>query len=233
MKHLNKLNRVLFWVLCIVFLGTIVKFLIVEPYDRYNYYASAFTPREFPVKVYDITFKPYLETPSFYESEEDINSLYSYWGKEQSSYGMKIQGMLPKTLLVEYIDFRTKKYYCEEIPLPRKAIKEAIEKVNKNDKDRDRRDDDALQIKVGIANEGHIVLWMAGKSYQTKFFHTQIHPKPLPNKLVCCDYFIKDKEDFIKNEFNHIPDSIQQKILSQKVEHIQYKDSIPEQHRYW
>lgn len=108
-----------------------------------------------------------------------------------------------------------------------------MKKVNKNDKDRDRRHDDALQIKVGIANEGHIVLWMAGKSYQTKFFHTQIHPKPLPNKLVCCDYFIKDKEDFIKKSFNHIPDSIQQKILSQKVEHIQYKDSIPEQHRYW
>lgn len=232
MKQWNTLNRRLFFALCLMIVGIILKFFIYKPYDRYNYYASAFTPEEFPIHIYELMFIPYIGTPSFSDSNKYINSFSSYWGQQQSGTDMRRQVMLPEKLFVEYIDFRTKKYYCEEIALPKKAMKEAIKKVNKNDEDRAMRYDDALQIKIGIANEGHIIFWMAGESYQTEFFRTQISPKPFPKKLARYDRLISNKEDFIKETFEDIPDSIQQKILDQKVEHIQYKDSIPKINRY-
>lgn len=232
MKQWNTLNRRLFFDLCLMIVGIILKFFIYKPYDRYNYYASAFTPEEFPIHIYELMFIPYIGTPSFSDSNKYINSFSSYWGQQQSGTDMRRQVMLPEKLFVEYIDFRTKKYYCEEIALPKKAMKEAIKKVNKNDEDRAMRYDDALQIKIGIANEGHIIFWMAGESYQTEFFRTQISPKPFPKKLARYDRLISNKEDFIKETFEDIPDSIQQKILNQKVEHIQYKDSIPKINRY-
>lgn len=232
MKQWNTLNRRLFFALCLMIVGIILKFFIYKPYDRYNYYASAFTPEEFPIHIYELMFIPYIGTPSFSDSNKYINSFSSYWGQQQSGTDMRRQVMLPEKLFVEYIDFRTKKYYCEEIALPKKAMKEAIKKVNKNDEDRAMRYDDALQIKIGIANEGHIIFWMAGESYQTEFFRTQISPKPFPKKLARYDRLISNKEDFIKETFEDIPDSIQQKILNQKVEHIQYKDSIPKINRY-
>lgn len=233
MKQWNTLNRRLFFALCLVIVAIILKFFIYKPYNRYNYYASVFTPKEFPIHMYGLTFLPYIETPALSESEEDINYFDSDWGQEQSGFDMQSEGLLPEKLFVEYMDFRTNKYYCEEIALPQKAMKEAIKKVNKNDKDIVLRYNNVFQIKIGIANEGHIIFWMAGESYQTEFFRTQISPKPFPKKLACCDGLISNKEDFIKETFEDIPDSIQQEILNQKVEHIQYKDSIPEKHRYW
>lgn len=234
MKKLNIFNKILVLITIILVVLFVVKIFTYKQWDRYYYTSSASNPEEFPVHVVGMWFNlPNGETEGgFYKSEDLMNAFVSDWG-----YGTANDAydpvFLPESLFIEYIDFRTKNYYSDVIPLS----KEKIENIFKEAKEKGKlgnpyRSDNLMEMEfhVGIANEGNIIIWLIGEDYEKELFRTKINPKPFPKKM---EAWVDDerkplnKNEFISFIFEDIEDSTKNRILQQDVRKVQYKDSIP------
>lgn len=231
MKQLNTFNKTGIVVNLVLIIWLIISTINYRTWERYTYSASVFTPKEFPIYLFGIWFYQSngdLGEVHFDESQKAINGFRSYWGDYELGFPYKPE-LPPKSMFLEYVDFRTKNYYCDTILIPKENVLQIFRHALQTDIQRPPFYEPKLQIRVGIANEGHIIFWGVGQNFEKEIYRTQIQHKPFPKALVSYaePFPIGDKEKFLQKLFDNIPDSTQQRILQQNVENVQYKDSIP------
>ncbi len=212
--------------LSILLLGMlIVKTIWYKPWARYTYQTSVSTPQEFPIHLFGIWFstKDNNYVGSFYQERELINSFSSDWGKSRLSYNKRSE-FLPETLFLEYVDFRTKNYYVDTIVLPKEKLKKSFQQINQGKTRKGKK-----EIHVGIANDGNIVFWVVQHQKAIEFYSTTLQAKPFPEKIHAYGKpkIIKDKEEYIRQQFENIPDRKKTEILNKDVSEAEFKDSIP------
>lgn len=233
MRKLNRLNKLLI-VTAFVFVGLLVyKIIAYKQWDRYYYTSSVSNPSAFPIHIFGIGFL--MENGDnggdFYNDVDKINAFYSDWGKSEY-YEPYDPELLPRSLFVEYVDFRSQNYYRDTIALPKDTMRAIFKEANANnylDNLSSGRRKLGLKYHVGIANNGYIVCWLIGNQYGKEFYRRQLQPKPFPKKIIANaeSEHILNKEEYLAQLFVNIPDSVKQKILQQEVTQLHYKDSIP------
>lgn len=232
MKKLNLFNRLLITITVVLLLSLVYKIMKYKQWERYYYTENASTPEEFPIHLFGIFFfMPDGEYgKSFSENKRVINSFYSDWGRNEYGNTDRLE-QLPASLFLEYIDFRTSKYYADTLALPKEKMIEIFKEAKQGQKLKDLHHWNramGLNYHVGIANDGNIVIWLIGNSYEKEVYRTQLNPKPFPDKLITfSNLIIENKEEFIRGLFKEIPDSVKTDIMKLDVSHVQYKDSLP------
>lgn len=233
MKKLNIFNSILA-LIALVLVGMIsYKIITYKAWDRYYYISSVSVPQEFPIHILGIWF--YMPDGSFgngfYKDKDKINGFYSDWGLGEY-YNAYEPELLPQRLFVEYVDFRTRQYYMDTIPLPKERMVTVFEDAkmhNHLDNLHYMKTNMGLEFHVGIANEGNIIFWLKGDKYEREFYRVQLKPKAFPDRVLSYPdtQVILDKEKYIDDLFQQVPDSIKHEIMNLDVKNIQYKDSIP------
>ena len=233
MRKLNRLNKLLI-VTALVLVGLFVyKIADYKQWDRYYYTSSVSNPAAFPIHIFGIGFL--MEngdySGDFYNDVHKINAFHSDWGKDEY-YEAYDPELLPNSLFVEYVDFRTQDYFRDTIALPQDTMRTIFREAKANnylDNLSSGRMKSGLKYHVGIADNGHLVRWLIGNQFGKEFFRRQLHPKPFPKKIIADgkNEVIADKEKYLTQLFIDIPDSVKQQILQQDVTHLHYKDSIP------
>lgn len=208
------------------------KIFSYKSWERYYYTSSVSNPEAFPIHLFGIAF--IMEngeySGDFYNDLDIINSFNSDWGRG-TSYEAYNPQFLPKSLFVEYMDFRTQKYYIDTIILPKEKMYQSFEIAKKQNKLSDLaygRRKMGLSFHVGIANDGNILIWLLGDDYQLELYRKKIHPKPFTGNVVSK----KEPEPVGANKsqinyFADVPDSLKRKIMELKVDNVEYKDSVP------
>lgn len=210
----------------------ITKVVNYKASKRFYYISSVSNPKEFPISILGIWFK--LEngefvSRSFYKDEEVINSFYSHWGKSEYYESLEPE-FLPKSLFIEYVDFRTKNYYLDTIFLPKEKMIDVFKNAKKNSLTKNLNSWKAkmgLEYHVGIANDGNIIFWLIGKNYESEFYRFKLCPKSFPHIIQATTQKVNDKNMFLKNLFEGMEDSIKSELLNKKNTSVHYKDSIP------
>lgn len=232
MRNWNKLNKVLIVLAIILSALSIIKIISYKASDKYYYTASISNPEDFPIRVLGAWFL--LENgdftdASFYKSTDKVNSFYSNWGVSEHVEAHEPE-FLPESLFIEYVDYKTKNYYLATIALPKEKMKTFFKEAKENNYLKNLTSWGTklgLEYHVGVANEGNIIFWLAGKNYETEFYRVQLESKPFPSYVEAFEKEIEDKDTFLKEIFDESNDKIKDRLQNTSDSGAQYKDSIP------
>lgn len=159
--NLNLANKIYVGILSTLILATAYRILQYKSWDRYYYDVSASAPSNFPIHIRTANLiledgdESWLRTTS-------VNDGRPYWG-----YGdfeePDTKERLPVKLVLGYASYRDQSFYSDTIPLPEKALKDALKNGYK-------------EIIVGIANKGNIIVWMRNEKKEMVLLKHQIKP---------------------------------------------------------
>ncbi|MFC6100342.1 DUF2931 family protein [Olivibacter domesticus] len=235
MKRINIFNKAFIAVTVILAILFAHKIYSYKSWKRYFYTSSVSNPEAFPIHIFGIWFitEDVERNGDFYKDRDNINLFYSDWGRGES-YEAYAPEFMPQSLFVEYMDFRTKKYYLDTIALPKERMFALFSAAKSNNQLTDLsygRRKMGLEFHVGIANEGNIIVWLLGNNYQVELYRKQIDAKPFPDQVISSKDanpdVARNKEERINSFFHEIPDSVKRKIMELDITGVQYKDSIP------
>lgn len=203
--------------------------MVFKPWDRYYYFASAMLPASYPVHLRELHFD--TENPDDFISinTENTDFYRAQWGEEYYFPETYSSELLPKRLVIQYLDYRSKNFYRDSIDLPtaeiRKYFKEAAKKGDMQKIYNYGVDAKGLTFLVGIANAGNIIVWLRTATKDHIISKTKLQPKdPRPEDL----YFdgLKDFETYYKEVFRDMPDSLKMQIDAGWDQDAQYIDSL-------
>jgi hypothetical protein len=108
--------------------------------------------------------------------DQRVNSEQYRWANV-TDFEIRNKYRLPKAIVLSYASYRDKKYYNDSIPLPlalidsifKSSVAKGIQKTVRSNSG----DVNALVFLIGIANNGHIVIWLQGKNYEQKLVSYQ------------------------------------------------------------
>lgn len=237
MRNWNKLNTVLISLALSLAALSIIKIISYKASDRYYYIATISNPKDFPISILGTRFlldNDDISEASFYKSVDNVNTFYSDWGISEYQEAYKPQ-FLPKSLFIEYIDYRTKNYYLATIDLPKKKIVSVFKEAKKNKQLKTVNSWNAkmgLEFHVGVANDGNIIFWLLGENYEKEFYSVKLEPKPFPNYIKSYDKEIANKDEFLEQRFKKATDKMKTQLQQEPDKKAQYKDSIPVYFKY-
>lgn len=231
MQKLNILNYILAGIIVILAGLLVFKVYSYKASERFYYISSVSNPTDFPIHIYGIWFKTQgdeYSSASFHKSSDRINAFYSSWGVPEYDNTYKPQ-FLPEKLFLEYVDFKTQKYYLDTIVLPKLKMIELFNAAGSKGKLQDLSvmgPKMGLRFQVGIANEGNVVFWVVGNKYEEEFYRLQLSSRSAPKTITATKQKTGNWQNHLLNVFEEIPDSIQNNIRRTEIK-AQYKDSIP------
>ncbi|MVZ67622.1 DUF2931 family protein [Sphingobacterium sp. DK4209] len=227
--RINTVNKL--YILIFVILATlaVIKTCRFKPWDRYFYFVSATSPASYPIHVRNL----YMETDNpddlIIINKENTEPYAANWGEEYYFIETNEKEQLPKQLIIQYLDFRSKLFYKDTLALPtdeiRKIFKDAAKKNDELDIYYRGGDAKGLTFLIGIANEGHIIVWLRTKTEDHIVLKTKLTPKqPNAEDLYYDGY--KSFKDYYNDVFADISDSLKLKFDSGWDRNAKYIDSL-------
>lgn len=232
MRSWNKLNKVLISLVLSLAALSIIKIISYNASNRYYYTASVSNPEDFPIRILGTWFlleNGSFADASFYKTTDRVNAFYSDWGVSEHLEAHKPE-LLPESLFLEYIDYKTKNYYLATITLPKEKMKAAFKEAKESQHLKNLTSGGTkkgLEYHVGVANDGNIIFWLVGKNYETEFYRVKLEPKLFTNYIQAFEKEIEDKDAFFKEIFDASTDRIKERLKRKTDSRAQYKDSIP------
>ena len=167
MKKLNKLNRVYLVVLILLTVATAIKIVMYQGWKRYYYGASVSAPSSYPIRVNRCEFI-LANGETAYLGTTQVNDQNSDWGDGDYSDPHRKE-RLPVALVIDYADYRSQQFYRDSIILPEKVISETFKnELNKGEEVSQYQSAPVMSLNfvVGVANNGNIIVWLRGKSFE-------------------------------------------------------------------
>lgn len=229
----NLVNKIYIGIASVLVLASIWKVWQFKPWDRHYFFASVSTPYTFPIYIRDIYFiYPDDDTygEGFSYTKDDINNFNSHWGAEYFSPGASEPLRFPKQLVLQYVSYRDKKFYRDTLDLPQQLIEETFEDAKQKNQlltmstDLRGNEKQGLHFVVGIANDGHLVVWLRGMYLEKVLLKTQLKNRE-PNKSDL--YYAKEmtKQEYYDKMFRFIPDTLKNLIRNGIDRDANYIDS--------
>lgn len=217
---MNKTNIFYTLILLVLIAATAFELFTDQPWARYYYKIVISAPDTYPVVLKDSYFILADGTESTLEYNE-INS----WGESIVS-NPKEEQRLPVKLILSYASYRDELFYTDTIPLPAAAL-DSIFKNLPTTKDGNplynssTRVNFSLNIAVGIANKGNIIVWLQGHNYE----HTLLkHHIPYDKKLSAKYFPVNGKQKQVY--FDELSDDkLKEELRTGKDENASYIDS--------
>lgn len=135
---------------------------------------------------------------------------------------------LPLQLVIRYVAYRDKKFYRDTLDLPQQQIRDIFVSALRDKKaDRlyhPRGDKDGLRFVLGIASDGHILLWLRSIGLEQVILKTKLTAKePNPEDT----YYAQPltKEAYIKEVFGRLSDSMKTALDNGLESGANYADS--------
>jgi hypothetical protein len=218
MKNTNILNKIYSIIAIVIVVFILSKIYNYEIWNRYYYTASICTPKLFPVNVLSTHFLSKDESIIINKSDDYLSN----WG--ENFYGNSNQPkLLPEKLYIQYLDYRTKKYYEDTIVLPKEDIQKTLEYIEKKGlMNQYKKKSFALQI--GIANNGNVLFWLTTDYFQTEYHRVKLNSKPLGKE----DVYKKTGQYHIEDLFDNMHESLKLQIDKDSIYIIEYKYIIPD-----
>ncbi len=227
---LNKANKFYLLIFAILFIATIVKMVNHKPWGRYFYVAVASAPEANPIFIRNIAMLT-PEGQEIYISPDAINLNNSAWGESSLYPESHRSQILPDRLVLNYVDYRTSNFYADTLALPVEDMetyfKEALAQQQGYLIYKQGMPQQGMQFHVGIANKGHVLVWLQSANHAYKLMEKQLQPKSPDIDDLKWDGSSIQKEDYLKEVFLNIPDSLKTKIDAGWESNANYKDSIP------
>ena len=186
---MNKTNIFYILVLLMLIVATGFELLTDKHWARYYYKTVVSAPDNYPVTLKDAYFILADST----KSTLNYNAINS-WGESNASYP-EGEDHLPVKLVLSYLSYRDKLFYADTIPLPAAALDSIFKNLDKT-KDGNpvynssHRVNFSLNIVVGIANKGNIIVWLQGHNYE----HTLLKHHIASDKRLSARYFPENGE---------------------------------------
>ncbi|MEE1943981.1 DUF2931 family protein [Pedobacter sp. KR3-3] len=207
----NFINKTYFALSVILFVAIGLKILRYKSWDRYYYFSSVSTPHHFPIALRNCYFLLPNSDEDAYFNTENVYQFNSVWGSDYFFAEVHEPQRLPEKLVVEYVSYREKSFYSDTIPLPTEKIKAYFKEAEKHNQLEKMyhagADKKGLKFHLGIANNGHIILWLRGINMEKLLLKTQLKSHE-PSKAET--FYAKQltKEAYFKKVFERLPDSL-------------------------
>lgn len=171
---MNKTN--IFYVLVLLFLiaATAVELFTDKPWVRYYYSTMVTAPDTYPVSLQDVHFILADGTISDLD-DDDIRG----WGESANLSDKAAERRLPEKLILSYLSYRDQLFYTDTISLPAATLDSIFKNLVKTNDGNPVHNSSAginlsLNIVVGIANKGNIIVWLHGHNYEHTLLKHQI-----------------------------------------------------------
>ena len=226
---LNLINKAYLGLAVILLVAIGTRIYRYKGWERYYYFSSISAPAAYPVYVRDAYFLTADPNDDSWLDYRDVNDFNTQWGDEYFFPEVRTAMRLPEKLVVKYVSYRESKFYRDTLDLPAEQIKEAFEHAVHNNTTRrlgsSDQDPRGLYFVLGIGNNGSIVLWLRGKGVEQTILKTVIKARePLDDDT----YFRKrlPKQEYIKEVFSNLPDSLRQEMDRGWEAGASYGDSV-------
>lgn len=229
MKQLNLFNKILAVIILILIAFNIYRFFTYKSWDRYYFSASVTVPEYFPIHVETVSFNYPNDDlgHDFYQSVDEVNKFYVKWGEGYYFPEAYESLLLPKSVDISYYDYRSRLFYKSTIALPedvmRNIFKEAEKTQHYTKLYNSGGDVKGLVYVLGIANNANIMLWLKGDNYSKLVLKTQLKPVPFSKSQQGKNY--KTENDYFKENFRELADSLKIKINNGYQKNANYIDS--------
>lgn len=206
----NFINKA-YLVLAIAWLvASCAKVLGYKSWDRYYYFSSVSAPAHYPVAIRNCYFLLPNNEDAYFNTQ-NVWQFNTVWGQDYFFAEVREPQRLPEKLVVQYVSYRDKKFYKDTLNLPTEKLKTYFKEAEKQNQLEEMYSPgvhkNGLKFHLGIANNGHIILWLRGKKMEKVILKAQLKPyepsredtyyeKPLP------------KADYFKQVFERLPDSM-------------------------
>lgn len=217
---MNKTNIFYVLVLLVLIVATGFELFTDKPWARYYYKTVVCAPDTYPIVLKNAYYILADSTKSTLEYNE-INS----WGESIVSDPEEAE-RLPIKLVLSYLSYRDKLFYTDTIPLPEAALDSIFKNLDKT-KDgiplynSSQRSNFSLNITLGIANKGNIIIWLQGHNYE----HTLLKHQIASDKKLSARYFPENGNQQ-QLYFNRLDDEkLKEALRSGKDANANYIDS--------
>lgn len=227
---MNLLNKIYAAILAILLIILVFNIINSKPFlDKYIYTTSISAPYYFPVAghAYFRLEDNSINSPQN-KSMDYLNGHYSRWLENEFDYLDKQEfNPLPKYLIIDYLDYRTKNYYQDSLTLNtekiRTTFKNSISKrINLGTSNRPIM---GLKFLIGIADNGNVVILLVGKDFVEKVDQFSLKPKSYSDNKFFRTHFSSEQAVF-ENSFYKLKDSFRLKIDSGYLKDSNYVDSL-------
>lgn len=225
---LNFINKAYLVLAGVLLVAIVYRVYSYKSWDRFYYSGSVSAPAAYPVYVREAYFLTADDEDNAWINKEQVNDFRTGWGDEYYSPECYGPAFLPEKLVLIYASYRDRKFYKDTLVLPAAQIRQVFAEAKQNGKLSKIRyrsmEEDGLRFVLGIANEGHIVLWLRGKGFEKEVLRATIAAREPSGDDTHYETRLS-KEAYLHEVFSRLDDSL--KILMDKgwEANAQYKDS--------
>lgn len=226
---LNGINK-LYIAIGIAMIGlNVYRVIHYRAWDRYYYFTNICAPPAYPVYVRDAYFIVANRDELGSIRYEEVNHFNTSWKESYYFPETYEKELLPQKLVLKYASYRDQQFYRDTIDLPADTIRLLVDKIVEEKKAPyiyyRGRDVPGLTFLIGIANGGHILVWLRGVEEEHLILQTNIKP------------VTPDKEDtyygepmtpavYLKDRFMGLDDSLKARIDRGWEAGANYRDSL-------
>ncbi|NQD70057.1 DUF2931 family protein [Sphingobacterium shayense] len=228
--NFNNVNKIYLVILIVLVVLVTLKTVRYKPWYRYFYSASCTAPQAFPVHIRESYFITENPAEKIYIDYEGVNSGNSVWGEDPYFHKSNKKLLVPKHLVVKYIDYHSKQFFRDTILLPVEQIKTNFKKAIQKNEGIDiyhfGENKKGMTFLVGFANDGYIIVWQRSKTEDNVILKTRLHPKQPERDDLTYSGETFTFQEYYDYAFNGIADSVPEESDNEPQPYARYADSL-------
>ncbi len=226
--QLNRINQ-FYIIVAIALIGFhVYRVIQYRAWDRYYYFTNICAPAAYPVYVRDAYFITGSGEMSSIRDME-VNSFQTSWKEDYFFPETHEKELLPEKLVLKYVSYRDQHFYRDTIDLPVDSIKKLVDNIILERKAADiyyrGRDVPGIHFLIGIANDGHVLVWLKGEEVEHLVLRTHIQPI-IPNERDTYHGKPMTAPAYIKDRFMVLSDSLKARMQLGWEAGAHYRDSL-------